>query len=53
MIFVWFVSSKFEWLWLVAENRYFKCDAVGEIGVLYEDGGLTVGGGAGELHKMP
>ena len=42
-IFVWFLSSDFKCLWLVAGNRYLQCDGVGEFGVLDEDGGLTVG----------
>ena len=25
-IFVWFVSSEFKWLWLVAENRCLLCE---------------------------
>ena len=33
------------WLWLVAGNRYLQYDAVREVGVLDEDGWLTVGGG--------
>ena len=47
--FVWFVSSEFTWLWLAAGNKYFQCDRVREVVVLYEDGGLTVEGGVGEL----
>ena len=30
-------------MWLVP-IRYFQCDGVAEVGVLDEDGGLTVGG---------
>ena len=41
-ILVWFVSSEFKWLWLVAE--YLQCHGIGETGELDEDGGLTVGG---------
>ena len=49
-MFVWFVSSKFRWLWLVAGNRYFQCVDVSEVGVLDHDGGdggLIVAGGRG------
>ena len=43
-------------MWLVDGNRYFQCDGLGEVGVLDEDDGLTVGGGqegTEELDKMP
>ena len=43
-IFVWFVSSEFKWLWLVAGNEYLPRDGVGEVGVLEEDGGLNIEG---------
>ena len=36
----WFVSSK--WLWLVAGERYFQCDCLGEASLLDEVGELTV-----------
>ena len=39
-ISVWFVPSEIKWL--VAGKRYFLCDGVGEVGVLDENGGLTV-----------
>ena len=42
-LFVWFVPSKFTWLWLVVGNRYLQCDGVWEVGVLNQESGLTAG----------
>ena len=50
-IFVWFVSSEFICFWLFAGNRYPQCEGVRDVGVLDEDGELTVGG-RGKLYKM-
>ena len=38
----WFPSSEFKCFWLVAGNKYLQCDGVREVGVLGEDGGLTI-----------
>ena len=37
--------------WLFAGNRYPQCEGVRDVGVLDEDGELTVGG-RGKLYKM-
>ena len=55
--FVWFVSSEFKWLWLAAESRCLQCDGVVEVGMVDEEGGLTIqgcggGGGGGGLYKI-
>ena len=49
----WFVSSEIKWLWLVTGNKYLLlCYSLEEVGVLDQVGGLTVGDGVAELHKM-
>ena len=50
-VFVWFVLPEFKWLWLVAGNRCFQCDGVREVGVLDEDGSLTIWSGVGDYIK--
>ena len=51
-IMLWFVSSEFKWLWLVAGNRYLQCDGLQGVSVLDEVGGLTIRGRVGGLYKM-
>ena len=43
----WFDWLKCKWLWLIAGKRYLECDGVEDVGVLDEDGGLTVRGEVG------
>ena len=52
VIMLWFVSSEFKWLWLVAGNRYLQCDGLQGVGVLDEVGELTIRGRVGGLYKM-
>ena len=50
-LIVWFFSSEFKWLCLVAGDIYLYCDSLGEVGEL-NDVRVAGDGLAGGLNKM-